>query len=270
MRTGLSVRQALILGLLHGPAEVLPVSSSGHVTALPWLLGWEYPRLDAELRKAFEVALHGGSAAAWILSEGRGMREHLGPAPRSLLVLALMTAPPGIAGLLLERPIERRLGQPPTIAAGLLIGALAMAAADRAPQARAAAEATPTDGLWLGLAQSCALFPGISRSGAALAAARFRAFARRDSWRLAMHGATPVSAGAAALKLARLLAPGMRSPVTALSVGAVGSFGSTLALALLLRPTERDWPLAPFAAYRVGLGLAILSRLGRAHLRPDG
>ena len=63
----LPIAQAVALGLLHGPAELLPISSSGHVTLVPWLLGWRYPRLDPELRKSFEVALHAGTAAALLV-----------------------------------------------------------------------------------------------------------------------------------------------------------------------------------------------------------
>ena len=59
----LSVGRALVMGALHGPAELLPISSSGHVSLIPWLLDWDYDRLDSELRKAFEVALHAGTAA---------------------------------------------------------------------------------------------------------------------------------------------------------------------------------------------------------------
>src|SRR5947199_8273319 len=62
------VRHALALGLLHGPAELLPISSSGHVALVPWLLDWPYARLDPELRKAFEVALHAGTAAALVVA----------------------------------------------------------------------------------------------------------------------------------------------------------------------------------------------------------
>src|SRR5437764_3977902 len=64
----LPARHAIALGLLHGPAELLPISSSGHVTLVPWLAGWRYVELDAELRKAFEVALHAGTAAALLVA----------------------------------------------------------------------------------------------------------------------------------------------------------------------------------------------------------
>src|SRR4051795_5204011 len=64
----LRLREALVLGALHGPAELLPISSSGHTELVPWLLGWEYAELDGELRKAFEVALHAGTAAALLVA----------------------------------------------------------------------------------------------------------------------------------------------------------------------------------------------------------
>jgi undecaprenyl-diphosphatase len=181
-----------------------------------------------------------------------------------------MTAPAGVAGLVLERSIERHLGHPSTIAAGLLLGAMAMVAADRAPESRQLSQVGARDGLSLGLAQACALFPGISRTGATLTAARLRGFRRQDAWRLSLLAATPVIAGATALKLARLRqgVPGSRQEA-ALSAGAAGSFASTLVLTRLIRPSERSWPLLPFAVYRAGLGLAMMLRLRRAG-QPSG
>src|SRR3954466_11508005 len=122
----LQLSHALALGALHGPAELMPVSSSAHTTLVPWLLGWSYPRLDPELRKAFEVALHAGTAAALLI----GLRDEVADAARGFdrrratLVLGSFV-PPAVVGYTLERPIERRLGTPPTIAAGLAPGAAA-------------------------------------------------------------------------------------------------------------------------------------------------
>src|SRR5919201_6121593 len=127
----LKLSHALALGALHGPAELMPVSSSAHTTLVPWLLGWSYPDLDPELRKAFEVALHAGTAAALLI----GLRDEVATAARgfdsrrAVLVLGSFV-PPAIVGYTLERPIERRLGTPATIAIGLLIGSVAMTVAD--------------------------------------------------------------------------------------------------------------------------------------------
>src|SRR5437763_15163665 len=189
--------QAVALGVLHGPAVLLPISSSGHVTLVPWLLRWDYAELDDELRKSFEVVLHAGTAAALLIT----LRDEVGEAVhgldgRRLALIALSFIPPAIVGYTLERPIERRLGTPQTIAYGLLGGAAVLAWADRAPQTRGHADAGAADALWLGAAQACALIPGVSRNGATLAAARLRRFGREDANRLSRHVALPVSAGA--------------------------------------------------------------------------
>jgi undecaprenyl-diphosphatase len=257
------IGQALALGALHGPAELLPVSSSGHITALPWLLGWRYSKLGDEARKSFEVALHAGSATAWLLA--RRTYALRSPCPRDnsqLLLLGLAAAPAGVAGLVLERPIEHHLGTPGVIAVGLAVGAVAMAAADAAPEGREAQDAEPVDAAWLGMAQAAALLPGISRTGATLVAARLRGFESQSAWLLSSRVGTPVIGGAAALKLARTLAHRpSRAQAAGLLAGAGASFGSTLLAARVLRPLERGWPLRPFAAYRMALALALVVRL---------
>ena len=72
------LREAVALGVLHGPAELLPISSSGHIALIPWLLDWRYNELDPELRKSFEVALHAGTAAALLIT----LREEVADAVR--------------------------------------------------------------------------------------------------------------------------------------------------------------------------------------------
>jgi undecaprenyl-diphosphatase len=262
-RSSPRLTQALALGALHGPAELLPISSSAHIALVPWLLGWDYTELDPELRKEFEVALHAGTAAALLIL----LRAEVGDfvrngSPRSLVLVGLASAPAALAGYTLERQIERRLGTPATIAAGLLAGGIVLAWADRTPESRTSIDAGAGDALWLGVAQACALVPGVSRSGATLAAARRRGFRRADARRLSRHMALPVIAGAALLKAGRLrqrgLAPGTAAPLAA---GLGASFGSTLATARLIRSIERDRSLLPYAAYRIALGAVVLRRL---------
>jgi undecaprenyl-diphosphatase len=258
----LSLRQAVALGLLQGPAELLPISSSGHIALVPWLLDWRYGELDAELRKSFEVALHAGTAAALLLS----LRDEVGEALRGLdrrrlLLVASSFAPPAIAGLALERLIERRLGTPASIAAGLLAGSAAMTLADlRRSGDRRRDEVRLPDGLWLGLAQACALVPGVSRNGATLAAARARGFTRADANVLSRHCALPVIVGAVALKGSRL-ARRRENFSGRLAAGAAAAFVSTLASRWLIGQVERDRSLLPYAAYRSLLALAVIRRL---------
>lgn len=252
-----------MLGALHGPAELLPISSSGHVAVIPWLRGWDYDRLDPELRKSFEVALHAGTAVALLIT----LRTEVGDAvrvmsPRLVRLIVLSFAPPAIVGYKLERVIERRFGTPPTIAAGLVSGSVVMAVADRKPQIRRSAQAGSVDALALGLAQACALIPGVSRNGATLAAARLRRFTREDANRLSRHVALPVIAGATLLKSVRLARRGLPPDTGApFAAGAAASFVSTLGSTWLIRQVERDRSLLPYAAYRTLLAAAVLRRL---------
>ena len=105
--------RALALGLVQGPAELLPVSSSAHIVLAPWLAGWDWETIDPELRKSFEVALHAGAAAALAVGQRRLIAEELRAFDlRGATVLALSFLPAAVVGYKLERPIERRLGGP--------------------------------------------------------------------------------------------------------------------------------------------------------------
>jgi len=264
---GPKLSHALALGALHGPAELMPVSSSAHPTLLPWLLGWSYPDLDPELRKAFEVALHAGTAAALLV----GLRDEVADAARGfdrrrLTLVVGSFVPPAIVGYTLERPIERRLGTPPTIAAGLAVGAAAMWIADAlSPQRRGRTEAGVVDALALGLAQACALVPGVSRNGATLTAARARGFRRADANALSRHVALPVIVGATLLKGVRLAKRGLPGGVAGSFAPGIGAaFASTLLSVRLIRAVERDRSLAPYAAYRLGLAAVVWARAARS------
>jgi undecaprenyl-diphosphatase len=271
---------------------LLPVSSSAHTTLIPWLLGWPYPELDRESRKAFEVALHAGAAVALALD----MRAELADSARELsrrrvAVIALSLGPPVLAGYALERPIERRLGGPRSIAAGLLAGGLAMAFADLCPGrgrdvepgdarerrgavrpgestrgTRGQDDAGPRDGLALGVAQAAALIPGVSRNGATLTAARARGFTREDAQTLSWHAGLPVIVGASALKAWRLWRGGIPEGAgSALAAGAGSAFASTAAGARLLRrPRMSTRTLLPYAVYRCTIAAIAVVRLRRS------
>jgi undecaprenyl-diphosphatase len=235
------------LGLIHGPAELLPVSSSAHVELLPWLLGWEHARLPGSRRKEVAVALHAGTAAA-LLARTRRLR---------MPFLVAATAPPALAGLLLEGAVERRLGGPGATAAGLLAGSVALVLTDRAPQERLAVEAGAGDGLALGLGEAAALAPGVSRSAATRSAARARGFTRSAAAQLSTEVALPVLVGAASLKGVRLAQ--RRPPARTLAALAAGAVASAVSTAAVLRLERRAaLPPAAWAAYRTGLAAAVL------------
>jgi undecaprenyl-diphosphatase len=257
--------RAFLLGLIQGPAELLPVSSSAHLALVPWLARWNLDELAAEERKSFDVAVHAGAAAALLVGQRRRIAQELRRFDaRRALVVGLSFVPPAIVGYALERPIERRLGGPAPTATGLLAGSAAMVLADRRPQRRGRGDAGPTDGLALGLAQATALVPGVSRNGATLAAARWRGFTREQANLLSRTVALPVIGGAALLKAARLRSrrtdPFLRRAIAA---GTVTAFASTLAWQRLIEQVERDRALWPYAAYRTALAALVLARLSR-------
>jgi undecaprenyl-diphosphatase len=246
-----SLRETVALGLLQGPAELLPISSSAHVELVPWLLGWRHAELPGEVRKEVEVALHAGTALA-LLAAGEGR------ARRWLGIFAL--GPPAIAALACERAIEEHLGGPGSVAAGLAAGGVAMAVADRRPASRRPADAGVADALWLGIAQAAALVPGVSRSGMTRAAARACRFDRASAAALSREVALPVLAGAAALKGVRLV---QRRPspatVRALVAGTAAAAASTALASRVERALSGRMPYAVWAAYRMGVAAAILA-----------
>jgi undecaprenyl-diphosphatase len=260
------LRQAVLLGLIQGPSELLPISSSAHTRLLPWLAGWEAHVGPEHPDRSFELALHGAAALALALEMAGPLRRELGPVgPRRALTGALSFAPPAIAGLALRRTIEQRLSSPRASAVGLICGAGAMALADRRDGAgRDAADAGPLDGLLLGLAQALALAPGVSRNGATLTAARARGFSRAAAQRLSWASGLPVMVAAGLADA--LPAPGEKpaAPRSAAIGGAVAAFLSTRLSARRLSARLELRALWPYALYRCLLGGLILVRARRA------
>ncbi len=262
---GIPARRAIALGIVQGPAELLPVSSSAHIVLIPWLAGWDWEAVDPEVRKSFEVALHAGAAAALLIGQRRLIAEELRAFDaRGAAVLALSFLPAAAVGYRFERSIERRLGGPRETAYGLLAGAAAMLAADTRPQLRGRGEADAKDGLALGVAQAAALAPGVSRNGITLAAARCRRFSRDQANLLSRTIALPIIVGATALKGVRLSRRGVPPELRrSMAIGIGASFASTLASQRLIGLVERDRALWPYAAYRVLVAAVVLRKLAR-------
>jgi undecaprenyl-diphosphatase len=239
---------------------LLPISSSGHLVLVPALLGWSYVELDDELRKSFEVALHAGTAIALLIA----LRAEVADAVRELdgtrvARHVLSFVPPGLAAMAFERPIEERLGSARGVAAAQVLGGVGLALADLAPAERAHDDAGALDALAIGVAQAFALAPGVSRNGATLTAARLLRFERPAANRLSRHAALPIILAAAGLKGYRLWRRGLPRELAAPFVaGAAAAFVSTLASTRLVRVVDGARSYAPFAAYRVALGLVAL------------
>jgi undecaprenyl-diphosphatase len=248
----LPLAHAVALGALHGPAELLPVSSSAHVALIPQLLGWPSAALPGDVRKAFEVALHAGTLGGLLVLVRR-------PAPAFALVT---TVPAAGTGFVLEDLIEQRLGGVRATAAGLVAGSLLLVAADAlAPEARSADAATLTDAAVLGLAQVLALWPGLSRLGVTVAAARLRGFERDAAFALGRQAGLPIVAGATGLKVWRLARRGL--PADLHGPFAAGA-GAALAATLAAAPLRAVTSVRPAALERIALAAVALGHLRRS------
>lgn len=261
----MTVWQAIILGVLQGLAEFLPISSSAHLALTPWIFGWESPGL------AFDVALHVGTLAAvlwffraqwaalaraaWrILSTRRIETEE----EKRVLFLVIATIPGGIGGLLLAEYAETVFRTPALIATTLIIMGVILWAVDRfASQARPLGEMRWTHALLFGLAQVLALVPGVSRSGSTMTAGRAMGFHRESAAVFAFLMSMPITAAAAAYEVPKAIGEGgLGAPIVA---GVIASaLSGWLAISVLLKYVARHG-FGVFAAYRIALGLGILA-----------
>lgn len=270
------ILHAIVLGLVQGLSEFLPISSSGHLLLVPWLFDWH--DFDSEsTEKAFDVALHVGTIAAAIAYFRRDVvmytREGLGaltrrnqpvtPEGRVAWLLVLSTVPAAIVGALFETWIDEQLGTPLIIAISLIVFGLLLAWADRAMGTRQVEHYTARDALLVGAAQTLALNPGTSRSGITITAARRLGFNRDAAARVSFLMMLPVTIGAVTLKMVNmfrdggvpegLLVPMLVGIATSAVAGWIAVWG-TLRLV-------RTKSFTPFVVYRVALGVTVLAIL---------
>ena len=274
----MTIIQALVLGIIQGATEFLPISSSGHLVLVPWLLGWHNV---GESDLAFNTLLHLGTLVAvlgyfwadiWRIlraaGEGVRRRDFMGTADARLAWFILVgSVPAGLVGLLLEDWFEALFGSPLAAAffllgtAGLLFFAELAGRQDRALDSLRWSHA-----LWIGCAQALAILPGISRSGATIAAALRRGVERAEAARYSFLLGVPAVLGAGGLQLLKLFQAGeLSSQVDVLLVG----FGSAAVVGYLAIHTlllyVRKRPLYLFAFYCVvlsGLSLVIYGLRG--------
>ena len=259
--SSLRLRDAALLGLLHGPAELLPISSSGHATLVPWLLGLPYSKLPSDRRKAIEVALHAGTAAALVAAPPTTPVQ-MPPRARGIALSVLMLAPTATAGLLGRRLISSRLGTPATVAAGLVAGSTALVFTDSLNGKRTAGEFSANDALLIGAAQVPSLWPGVSRSAMTITAARARGFAAGDAARISRSGVVPASFAAAALEAAETAKrSGAPRDLAACGVAAAAAFCSTIASRGLVGRLESGTRLWPWAVLRCATATATMLRI---------
>jgi undecaprenyl-diphosphatase len=266
------ILQAIVLGVVQGLTEFLPISSSGHLIIVRDLFGWE---MTDEL--TFDVGLHVGTTIAvalffrreWIAMARSAVlwatRQEESPAQvynvRLLGLLALGSVPVAVFGLLAGDWIEEKVRSPEVVGVTSIDFALILWTADRwGGGGRGTADATPRDSLAIGGAQAIALIPGVSRSGVTISAGLARRFGRQEAARFSFLLSTPAIAGAALLTLTEAAADGtLQDNLDIVVVGAVVScVVGWLAIAYLLRWVQTRSYL-PFVIYRVAVGLFVIA-----------
>jgi len=205
--------QALVLGLVQGATELLPVSSSGHLILVPWLGDWEYLKEHETFNQTFDVALHLGTLVAVVVYFWRDLigllrawlhtlrtRRVATAEERVAWFVVVATIPAAIVGYLGEDLIAEHLGEPWQIAIALVLFAGLLWVADRQPERRGMGALAPREALAIGAAQSLALMPGVSRSGVTITAGRFLSLDRDSAARVSFLLLVPIVLGAVVLK----------------------------------------------------------------------
>lgn len=268
----MSTLHSIVLGIVQGLSEFLPISSSGHLIFVPELLGWDDFSGNASLQKAFDVALHVGTLIAAVCYFRDDLFVYVGAALRSMRArvidstdarvawLLLLSALPGaVVGATLASVIEEELGDPILIGVNLIVFALVLEWTDRALAYRKAEDLRRRDAIVMGVAQALALAPGVSRSGVTISAGRGLRFHQAAATRLSFLMSIPIIGGAALYKGVQLAGDGLPSEYVApflwgMLASAVSGF---VAIAFLLR-FVRTRSFRPFVVYRLVVGTVLI------------
>jgi undecaprenyl-diphosphatase len=260
--------QALLLGILQGLTEFLPISSSAHLILLPWFFQWNNPLLDS---LPFDVALHAGTLLAILWYFWRDWLEMVGGffrilikrkagdfQERLILYIILATIPAGIAGFLMEKTIESTFRNPALITLPLIFVSFLMVYAERRNRLYRTLETiTLKDAMVIGLAQAVALLPGVSRSGITITTGLFRGYRREAATRFSFLLSTPAIAGATLLQSRHLFSTG-EGDWLLIAIGFISSAViGYLAIAFLMRYL-RVHTLNLFAGYRLILAATVI------------
>jgi undecaprenyl-diphosphatase len=270
------ILHAIVLGLVQGLSEFLPISSSGHLILVPWLLGWNdfagYEGAES-IEKAFDVSLHIGTLIAVVAYFRRELAVYIREGvlmvvrrdrPRTVegriaWLLLLATVPAAIVGAVFEQQIDEHLGEPWIIGVSMIVFGLLLWWADQQKGDRPLDDLSTADAVKVGAAQALALNPGTSRSGITITAARWVGFDRDSAARLSFLMSVPVIAGAVLFKAVKLandgIPDGLVWPMIAgIVTSAIAGWFAVWGTLKLLRTQT----FLPFVIYRVLLGVAVL------------
>jgi undecaprenyl-diphosphatase len=265
---------AIVLGIVQGLSEFLPISSSGHLLIVPWLFGWEELTKHPELNRTFDVALHVGTfvalvvyfrrdIAALVAAAWRSLRARRidGPEERLVWLLVVASLPAATVGLVLDSVLEGHTGGFVLIGVMLIVFAIVLQVADRRLGQRDVDGFSVRDAVLMGTAQACALQPGVSRSGATISMGRFLGYERDAAARISFLMSIPITGGLGVYKAMKVfvlgdgLPPGFASPFLWGTVAsAITGFLAVSALLRLIRTRS----FLPFVVYRCLAGLFVI------------
>jgi undecaprenyl-diphosphatase len=267
-----TIIQALVMGIVQGLTEFLPVSSSGHLIIVPWLFGWTDPFITS---LAFSVMLHLGTLIAlliyfradWLRLIPAGFaairdRSLAGDPDRKLAwLLVAATIPAAIVGALFSGFFEEQIREVGLVAVTLVVGGVVLWVADHfGARSKGVDDVTFPIAAGIGVAQAIALVPGISRSGISISAARFAGLDREAAARFAFLMATPITAGAILFEARKLFTgeAGVTVETGPLIVGLIASLVSGVAAIRFMLRYLRTRSLDVFVLYRFVLAAVVL------------
>jgi undecaprenyl-diphosphatase len=257
----MDIFQSVILGLVQGLGEFLPISSSAHLVLVPWFFDWEDPGLT------FDIALHAGTLVAvvlyfwrdWVAIIGKGLTKPKEREGRLLWYLVAATLPGAAVGYALEHAAETVFRNPVLIAIMLMTLGAVLYFADQKGSKQVEVEGISLKtALLIGLSQALAIIPGVSRSGITMSAALLMGMTREGAARFSFLLATPIIFGAAAVKLPKLIADPSMIDLPFLVGTAVACVSGLAAIGLLLRYVRKKTFL-PFVWYRFAFGALVLA-----------
>jgi undecaprenyl-diphosphatase len=267
--------QAIVIGIVQGLTEFLPISSSGHLIAVPYLFGWYDPFLES---LPFSVMLHLGTLGALLVYFWRDWlrlvpaffatirdRSFRGDQDRRLAwLIVAATLPAAIVGYVLSDVIEREIRQVAVVAVALVVGAGILWIADRWGSRTKGLDGLGFPGaLGIGVAQAIALVPGVSRSGISISAGLFLGLTRESAARFSFLMSAPIIAGTGIFEARKLVTgeAGVSVQVVPLALGMVAAFLTGLAAVAFLLRYLRDHSLTIFVVYRLVLAAVLVVAL---------
>jgi undecaprenyl-diphosphatase len=269
------ILHAIVLGLVQGFSEFLPISSSAHLLFVPWLLGWDdFSDPGGEsLKQSFDVALHLGTFVAVLGYFRKDVKSYVVEGTKLVFtrtkpvttdgrlawLFVLATIPAAAIGAVFEDQIGTALGSPLIIALSLIGFGILLGVADRAVGTRKVEDFRMPDSLKVGMAQALALNPGTSRSGITMTAARWIGFDRDAAVRISFVMSLPVIFGAVVFKMLKMFSEGgYEDLLVPMAVGIVTSCISGLVAVWGTIKLVSTRNLMPFVIYRIAIGVVML------------